>query len=85
MNIWWIATIALLLELAVCGVVILKSPGLSHCLVALQMAGLITVLVLLAISQAINRPSFFDLALALALLAFPSGFMFSHFIERWFP
>ncbi len=85
MSIWLAADIVLLLCLAPCAWLILRSGDLSDWVVALQMSGLIVVLVLLILAQAMSRPSFYDLALALAFLSFPAGLMFAHFIQRWLP
>ena len=52
-------------------------------LVALQQAAVVTVLVLVSITEAIRRPAFFDLGLALALLAPGGGLLFARFLERW--
>ncbi len=84
MSIWLWADITLLLGLVPCVLVILQSPHVADWMVALEMAGLLIVLGLLLLAQAMSRPSFFDLSLALALLSFPTGLMAAHFIERWF-
>ncbi len=84
MNIWLAADVALLLGLVPCAWLILRSRELSDWIVGLQMSGIITVLVLLTLAQAMSRPSFYDLALALAFVSFPAGLMFAHFIQRWF-
>jgi multisubunit Na+/H+ antiporter MnhF subunit len=51
--------------------------------VALQQATVVTVLVLVSITEAIRRSAFFDLGLALALLAPAGGLLFARFLERW--
>jgi multicomponent Na+:H+ antiporter subunit F len=84
MNTWLWADVALLLSIVPCALVILRSETPGDWLVGLQMAGLIVVLALLILAQAMKRPSFFDLAVALALLSFSSGLLFAHFITRWF-
>jgi len=84
MSIWLWAEIALLLSAVPCAVVLLRSREAGDWAIALQMSGLVAVLALLVLAQAMKRPSFFDLAVALALLSFPAGLMFAHFIERWF-
>ncbi|HVM49067.1 MAG TPA: monovalent cation/H+ antiporter complex subunit F [Candidatus Acidoferrum sp.] len=83
MNLWLGADAALLLATWICAAVILRGRRLSDCLPALQMAGVILVLALVALSQAMARPSFLDLALALAVLSFPAALLFAHFVERW--
>ena len=84
MNIWLWAEIALLLGMVPCAFLILRSSDLSDWMVALQMGGLIAVMALLLLAQAMKRPSFYDLAVALALLSFPAGLMVAHFVELWF-
>lgn len=83
MNIWLAAGIAMLLTLIPCVVVMLHARRLTDCMVALQLAGVVAVLALMILAQAMHRPSFYDLALALALLSFPSALMFAHFLEVW--
>jgi multisubunit Na+/H+ antiporter MnhF subunit len=82
MNIWNWTALLFLFGLLPCGWVMWRAP-LSDALVALQMANGLCVLVLLLIAQGMARPSFFDLALALALLSFPGTLLFAHFFERW--
>jgi multicomponent Na+:H+ antiporter subunit F len=52
-------------------------------LVALELAGTITTLVLLVIAEGTHRQPFFDLALVSALLSFGGGLAFARFLERW--
>ena len=82
MNLWEWASLALLLTLIPCGVVILRR-GTADGLAALQLAGTITTLVLLLLAAGSARPSSADLALVMAVLAFPSGLVFAFFLERW--
>jgi multicomponent Na+:H+ antiporter subunit F len=83
MNTWLGADAALVLTALFCAAVIMRGRRLSDCMVALQMVGVIMALALLALAQAMARPSFLDLALALALLSFPGALLFAHFVERW--
>jgi multicomponent Na+:H+ antiporter subunit F len=83
MTLWLCADAALILAALACMLVILRARRLSDCLAAMQLGGLILVLALLCLSQAMARPSFLDLALALALLSFPGTLLFAHFVERW--
>ena len=78
-----IAEIGLLLAVIPCAYVILRGPALSDALVAVQRGGMIAVLALVVLAQAMSRPSFYDLAIVTAVLAFGSGFMLAHFLERW--
>lgn len=82
MNIWLAAALALMAGLVPCLIVILRA-GLTEALVATQLATTLTILILLLLAQGYGRPSFADLALALALLSFPGGLLFAHFFERW--
>jgi multisubunit Na+/H+ antiporter MnhF subunit len=51
--------------------------------VAVEQAGVVTVLVLLLLAEGLQRPSFVDLSLALALLLLGGGLVFARFMERW--
>jgi multicomponent Na+:H+ antiporter subunit F len=51
-------------------------------LVALEMAGVIAVLVLLLLVESFQRQPFVDLALVLALLSFVGTLAFVRFMER---
>ena len=82
MNMWEWAAAALLLGLIPCGVVILRR-GTADGVAALQLAGTITTLVLLLLAVGTARPSSADLALAMAILGFPSGLVFAFALERW--
>jgi len=84
MNIWLVAEIGLLLAAIPCACVILRAPSLSDCLVALQMGGVIAVLTLVVLAQAMARPAFYDLGIVTSVLSFGSGIMLAHFLERWF-
>ncbi len=84
MNVWLAADIGLLLGVVPCALLILRSSDVADWTVALQLGGVIIALALLLLAQGLKRPSFFDLSVALALLSFPAGLMFAHFIERWF-
>ena len=82
MNIWLAGAFALLFGLASCLVIILRA-GLMEALVGVQMGSTIAILILLLLAQGYGRPSFADLALALAFLSFPGSLLFAHFFERW--
>jgi len=47
------------------------------------MAGMIVTLLLVMLAEGMSRVNFYDLALALALLAFGGGLVFARFLERW--
>ena len=82
MNAWLIAALAMLAGLVPCGVVCLRATPMER-LVALEMAGTVDTLVLLAMAQGLHRAPFFDLALVLALLSFAGGLVLTRFLERW--
>jgi multicomponent Na+:H+ antiporter subunit F len=81
-NVWLIAALALILGLIPIGFVVFREPPMDR-LVALELASVISSLVLLLLAQGFHRPPFFDLALALALLSFAGGLVFARFFERW--
>ena len=79
---WLLATALLMLGLIPCGIVVVRGKALER-VVALQAGSVMAVLAILAYEQGAGRPSFFDLSLALAVLAFPSALLYAHFYERW--
>lgn len=83
MNLWLWADLALVLGVVPCALVVLRPAEFSHRPVGVHIAGLILALGVLILAQSLEHPSFSDLAVALSLLAFPTGFMFAFFIERW--
>ena len=82
MNAWLFAATALLLALVPCGLVCVRGRTMER-LVALELAGLVTTLVVVLLAEGHGRLSLYDLALALALLSFASTLVFAHFLERW--
>ena len=82
MNVWLWAALGLLLGELPLFWRVARGP-LVGALVALQQAQVMTVLALASIALGIHQPSFFDLALALALLGAPAGLVFARFVERW--
>jgi multicomponent Na+:H+ antiporter subunit F len=81
-NVWLVAALGLILALVPCGIVVFREPPMDR-LVALELASVISSLMLLLLAQGFHRPAFFDLALALALLCFAGGLVFARFFERW--
>lgn len=57
--------------------------SILEALVAVELAGTITTLVLLIVAQGTHRQPFFDLALISAFLSFGGGLAFARFLERW--
>lgn len=82
MDIWLTAAGFLILGLVPCGIVIGRAPVMDR-VVALEMAGLLSVLIVMLLAESFQQPSFLDLALALALLSLPSGLVYAFFFERW--
>lgn len=81
-NHWLIAASVLLCLLLPCGVLVFTRTTEDR-LAGVEMAGVIEVLILLLVAQGCNRTVFFDVALAMALLAFGGGLVFARFLERW--
>jgi len=81
-NVWLVATLALLAGLVPCGIVCLRGDVVDR-LVGLEMAGVVVTLALLLLAQGFGRVVYVDLALALALLSFAGGLVFARFLERF--
>lgn len=81
MNLWMIASIALLFTFVPCGWVALASTVQKR-LVAFEMTGIVATLELMLLTMAFNRMPMMDLAIALALLSFGAGMVFAHFLAR---
>lgn len=82
MNIWLITAIGLGICLFPCLMRALTGDALNR-LVGLETGALIETQILLVLSVVFQRSSFYDLSLALALLALAGGLVFVHFFERW--
>ena len=82
MNVWLVATLALLAGLVACGIVCLRGDVVDR-LVGLEMAGVVVTLALLLLAQGFGRVVYVDLALAIALLSFAGGLVFARFLERF--
>ncbi len=82
MDIWLIAAGFLIIGLILCGIVIASAPLMDR-LVALEMASVVSILILMLLAQSYKQPSFHDLAITLSLLSLPSGLVFVFFFERW--
>ena len=81
---WLIAAIALLLGLVPCGACDRRRGTWRTAWRALQFAGVITTMATLLL--AVGLPvvaTVADIPMALAVLSFPSGLLFAHFLERW--
>ncbi len=82
MNPWLVAAIGMLICMIPCAVVCFRGDAADR-LVGLEMAGIISVIILVLLAEGFHRPPFFDLALALGLLSFAAGMVFTRFLERW--
>lgn len=82
LNLWLIASMALLPALIPCAYVIARR-SLADGMAAIQLAGLVTILAVLLLAAGFHRPSVADIPVALALLSYPSTLLFAHFLERW--
>jgi multisubunit Na+/H+ antiporter MnhF subunit len=82
MNVWLIASCVLLLCLAPCAVAVVRGT-IADRIIGLQAGTLVAVLALLTIEEGLQRQSFFDLSLAMAVLAIPSTLLFGVFYRRW--
>ena len=65
-----------------CGFVCVRGRTMDR-LVALELAGLLTPLVVVLLAEGFDCVSLYDIALSLALLSVPSTLVFAHFLERW--
>jgi multisubunit Na+/H+ antiporter MnhF subunit len=74
-----IAMVACLAPLAV----VLWRGRLIEAVMALQVLGVVVVMVLVMLSQAFGRPGEFELAVVLAALSLGSGLVFLRALERW--
>jgi len=81
-NAWLVAAIAMLPALIVACRAALAGAPVPR-LVALELATVLTSLVLVLLTLAFDQPSFIDLALTLIFLAFPGSLIYVHFLERW--
>jgi multicomponent Na+:H+ antiporter subunit F len=81
-NLWILASALLLLAIVPAGVACFRGKTM-HRLVGLEIAEIITTVLLVTLAEAMKQPSFFDLALALAILSYGGGLVFARFLERW--
>lgn len=82
MNVWLVAAFLLLLAVMPCGLVVLRGTVMER-LVALQGAQILTVLVLLVLTEGFGRDIYVDVSLTLAVLNLAGGLVFIRFLERW--
>lgn len=82
MNAWLLAAVGLMAALVPCGLACLRAGRFDR-LVALELATVVSVLLLVLLAEGLDRASYYDLALTLALLAFPGTLAFARSLERW--
>ncbi len=82
MNLWLLVATILLLAMLPCGWICLTGKIMER-FAALQMAQLLTVLVLLLLAEGYERDIYLDMALVLAVLSLASGLVYVRFLERW--
>ena len=81
MNAYLVAATVLLLGLLPCGLVAIRSRPLDG-LVALQLGGTLTTLVLLLLAEGYRRSAYFTVALTLAAMSFVGGLALARFLDR---
>ena len=82
MNLWILAVILLQLGLIICALVSLRGT-LPESIVAMEVSSVIGVISIAVLAEAVGRPAWFDLAIALALMSLPGSLVFLTFMERW--
>lgn len=83
MNAWFAACLALLAGLIGCAILALRRRDLGEMLPPVLMAGAITTITVLLMAVGLNRASFGDLGLALAVLSVPASLLYAHVLEHW--
>lgn len=78
---WTWAALLLVLALVICGQTALRGPPEDR-VVGLELAGVVTSLLLLALAKVVGQPVLVDLGFALCLLSFGAGLVFARFLER---
>ena len=81
MNVWLWGATALLVGLVPCGALAVRASRIDA-LVALQLAGTVTTLTLVLLSEGFNRASYMGLPLALAFLSFVGTLLIARFLGR---
>lgn len=79
----WLAAIVAILPALAIPLWVAARGDLAHRLVAVQLASVITALVLVLMSFAFDQMSLIDLPLTLVFLSLPGTLMMALFLERW--
>jgi multicomponent Na+:H+ antiporter subunit F len=82
MNAWLVAGAALLAALVPLGVFAFRGP-IADRLVAMELAGVLETLALLALAEGFDRDVYFDLAVVMGVLSFVGSLVYVRFLERW--
>ncbi|HKN86782.1 MAG TPA: monovalent cation/H+ antiporter complex subunit F [Nitrospiraceae bacterium] len=80
MNAWLWSAAVLLLGLLMCGIVCWRA-SVWDCLIAFEMAGVVSVFILLLVAEGSHRPELYSIALTTAVLSFPGTLIFIRFME----
>ena len=79
MNAFAVAALALLLGFVPLGAVLLRKPALDA-VVALELCGSLTTLVLLCLAESFHRSTYFSVAVVSAALSVASGLVYVRFL-----
>ncbi len=82
MNMWQWGAAALFVGLVPCGIACFKG-SIGARLVALELAGLVAVLVALVLAADSTVSSVLDVAIVLSFVGFVGGLVFTRFLGRW--
>jgi multicomponent Na+:H+ antiporter subunit F len=80
MNAWLIAAVVLLVAVAPLGWLV-ATGTLGDAVVAVELAGVVVSLAMLAIAKGLERQPFGDLAIVLAVCSFAGSLVFARFLE----
>ena len=81
MNEWHVAACLLLVGLGACAWIVLRRDFVGA-VIALDLAGVLAALALLALAEAERREPFADLALVLAVVSLAGSLIFARYLER---
>jgi multisubunit Na+/H+ antiporter MnhF subunit len=82
LNVWYAGATLLLILLVPCVLVAVRGRMIDA-LVALEVATAATVVALLFMEQGMQRQTFFDVSLAMAVLTVSSTLLFARIYRRW--
>jgi multisubunit Na+/H+ antiporter MnhF subunit len=81
MNVWLWGATALLVGFVPCGWVAMRASRVDA-LVAVELAGTVTILALVLLSEGFNRASYMGVPLALAFMSFVGALLIARFLGR---